>query len=325
MRKVKSKNLRIRDRALIAVLCLVMLVLCISPAFAEGESEFYEIDPYTNKILSDLNGNGTETISTKRLSTNCTFDTVKRVFEYSVGSDANSYVTASVFNNEYVSDPVTVDASNADNVVVYKDGEALETKETYNLKAAGNYAVRNGINGDDVLTFQILPESINNLNRFEIPSIFYVVNAYVDDQKIPTGNVNYIKLEEEGAYTIKYNSSMGVSRTVRFTIDRTAPELEIIGVENGAANGPISIGETEENSTLEVYFNGDPVSIGDKYSTPGKYHMVYTDAAGNITSYDFTIKMYLNVSAGLVIVLTIAILLALVVYMKYLHMHMRTY
>jgi len=208
MRKVKSKNLRIRDRALIAVLCLVMLVLCISPAFAEGESEFYEIDPYTNKILSDLNGNGTETISTKRLSTNCTFDTVKRVFEYSVGSDANSYVTASVFNNESVSDPVTVDASNADNVVVYKDGEALETKETYNLKAAGNYAVRNGINGDDVLTFQILPESINNLNRFEIPSIFYVVNAYVDDQKIPTGNVNYIKLEEEGAYTIKYNSSI---------------------------------------------------------------------------------------------------------------------
>jgi len=321
--KAGKINKKTSGRVVSAVLCLFLIVLSQVSVFADNE--LYEVDPITNRIIGDVNGNGSESISTRRLTTNCTFDSSSKKYVYTVGDNASVYFTSSVFNGEYVSEIVTIDARNASNVVIYRDGTEVAASDIYNLQDAGYYMVKNGSKDETVMSFEILPSVINNLNRFDVPSMYYIVSASVDGQKISAGNLSYIRLEKEGSYIIKYNSSsLGISRTVSFTIDRTAPVLEIAGLKDGYANGPVTIGERESESTLTVLLNGEEISVKDKYTQHGNYHMLYTDKAGNVSSYDFTIKMYLDINAGLVLALFGAIILGVGAYMIYLRKHMRT-
>ncbi len=117
-------------------------------------------------------------------------------------------------------------------------------------------------------------------------------------------------LSDEGNYLITISDSAGNSKEYKFTIDKTAPSLSLAGVTNsGFTNGNVSaswsttVGNvgaqlTNSNDVLTVKYSRSttssfPTSATTAYSSAlsleGNYRIEINDAAGNITSYTFTI------------------------------------
>lgn len=293
--------------------------MCTVTSFCNSH---YEVDPITNDIVD---GDGTTSVKSKRVSTNCTYDVDKEVFVFPLGMNSSVYITSTVYDGENISEEVVIDGTMGSGFIITKNGEALEDTDIYYLRDAGYYVVSNISNDEKILSFNILPGKISNLNKFEVPSLYYLVNVYFNGEKISSGSMNYVLLDNEGEYTITYRSSgLDISRTVSFIIDKSGPVLEISGVTDGIAKGPVSIGSREVGSTLVVLLNGESVAVKDTYTNYGTYHLIYTDEAGNVSTYDFVIKMYLDINAGFVVGILAVIAVGVVGYMIYLRKHMRT-
>lgn len=107
----------------------------------------------------------------------------------------------------------------------------------------------------------------------------------------------YIKgtsITAEGKHTIVLKDTAGNSRTYTFIIDKTNP----IGTLNGVANGGITGGDvsftwaspsTTESPIVSVTRNGVAYVHSMVISASGRHTIVITDAAGNFTTYTFTI------------------------------------
>lgn len=107
-------------------------------------------------------------------------------------------------------------------------------------------------------------------------------------------------LEEEMDYILfaKVTDKAGhvKVKTVRFTIDKTTPELEISGVTNGFSNTVLAPEITYNDQNLDsnktsVTLNGQPYNSGTPIAEEGKEHIlraVITDKAGHVTEKTFT-------------------------------------
>ncbi len=125
-----------------------------------------------------------------------------------------------------------------------------------------------------------------------------------------TANTAYTsELSSEGNYLIVITDRAGNSTSYIFTIDRTAPVLELEGDNGGYTNGSVSAGwdtavggvkaqRMNDNDVLTVMYSRSdtkdfPSSAGNGYtgalSSEGNYLITITDSAGNSTSYKFTI------------------------------------
>ena len=92
----------------------------------------------------------------------------------------------------------------------------------------------------------------------------------------------------EGLHTIVLTDAAGNSSTYTFEIDRTAPTGTLTGVANGGiTNGDVSFSWPESSCSAEL--NGNTYNAGDVISAEGTYMLILTDAAGNSTTYTFTI------------------------------------
>ena len=125
-----------------------------------------------------------------------------------------------------------------------------------------------------------------------------------------TANTPYSsELTAEGNYLIVISDRAGNSTSYMFSIDRTAPVLELEGDNGGYTNGNVSAGwdttaggvrtqRMNDNDVLTVlYARSDtkdfPSSADNEYAgaltAEGNYLLVISDSAGNSTAYKFTI------------------------------------
>src|SRR5690606_36560455 len=99
---------------------------------------------------------------------------------------------------------------------------------------------------------------------------------------------------EEGEYELLVTDASGNADTVRFTIDKTLPE--ITGVEDGASyNTDVTPAFNEGEGVL----NGEPFTSGTPVTAAGAYTLVVTDAAGNETVVRFTVGVLPGAPSGL--------------------------
>ncbi|MFR5040483.1 MAG: hypothetical protein ACLTDA_11595, partial [[Eubacterium] siraeum] len=92
-------------------------------------------------------------------------------------------------------------------------------------------------------------------------------------------------LSDDGEYEIVLTNMDGQTFVVSFVIDKTAPEYELTGADNGATvNNDISL-VFGEGITAEVSINGDTLAYmsGEVLMAEGEYEFTLTDKAGNKT------------------------------------------
>lgn len=92
-------------------------------------------------------------------------------------------------------------------------------------------------------------------------------------------------LSDDGEYEIVLTNMDGQTFVVSFVIDKTAPEYELTGADNGATvNNDISL-VFGEGITAEVSINGNTLAYmsGEVLMAEGEYEFTLTDKAGNKT------------------------------------------
>ncbi|WP_339318037.1 S-layer homology domain-containing protein [Paenibacillus sp. FSL R10-2734] len=109
---------------------------------------------------------------------------------------------------------------------------------------------------------------------------FNMGNATLNGDSFVSGS----EVRDEGDYTLIVTDGTGNVTTIQFTIDKTAPAVS--GVTEGSSyNTNQSATFNEGTATM----NGDPFASGATVSAEGDYKLVVTDAAGNVTTVNFTI------------------------------------
>ena len=110
-------------------------------------------------------------------------------------------------------------------------------------------------------------------------------------------------LTENGAYEIVFENYDGFSATYSFVIDKTAPELNMEGAQNGkATNNDVTVSVPESGLIVQLYKDGELVGnyeSGTTLTEEGNYRITATDAAGNVTEVSFTIDKSVDFSADI--------------------------
>ena len=150
--------------------------------------------------------------------------------------------------------------------------------------------------------------------RMNDSDVLTVLYARSDSKDFPSSaEIEYAgALTAEGNYLIVISDSAGNSTAYKFTIDKTAPTLSLLGTENGgftreavssewsSSVGGIGSQLTNDGDRLSVmYARSDggeyPTSATQAYAkaltAEGNYLLVITDRAGNNTKYTFTIDV----------------------------------
>lgn len=235
-------------------------------------------------------------------------------------------VESSVMDGMIVSEPVTLTSDNSSALILYKDGERLSRKDEASFSDIGYYVVQYNDNEGvtrTIMDFMIVGEKTGLVDSYDLPGGFSVTEATRDGVSISKSST--IDMTKEGEYHIAYQCDRTkVAYTLDVGIDHTAPVLALEAVKNGVAKGPVDISDVEEGATVAITLDGKNYNYREKLSQSGNYEITVTDAAGNETFYAFTIRIYLDSSAYISIVIVLAILAGVGGYMVFERKKLRT-
>ena len=99
-------------------------------------------------------------------------------------------------------------------------------------------------------------------------------------------------LKDEGEYKASAIDTLGNIVEVSFTIDKTAPEIVLTGVENnGKTNGTVAVTVAEETAMVKVYLNDAEIEyvFSSELSDEGVYRVTAMDDIGNVAESTFFI------------------------------------
>jgi len=302
------------------LISLILILSCFVSAFAVRT---YELDERTGDIVNNTTG---ETNSTMNISANCYYDKNEKEYVYLMGTADSSTLRCSVFNGMVVTQPVSIKLGTSVKIEIYRNGILYEPEDLSNINETGSYVVMKPNMGETILSFRIVSQTTCALDMYKVPDIFFIASATRDGVIVPVSG-NDIDLTVDGKYEISYTAKKSnLTYNLDIVVDHQAPELEIIGVdEDGIARGPVSFGEMEIRSSIQVLRDGTDVTsqIRKEYKDPGKYVVKYADEAGNVSIYYFTIEIFFNLSAWMFVVIAIGIVALVVGYMIYSRKHTR--
>ncbi len=167
----------------------------------------------------------------------------------------------------------------------------------------------------------------NTPYNYEITSVKWELENTVDDAKETTVKNSGTLLEatENGTYTVTMKSlTTGDEKTFTFTIDKTPPQVELVGCEqNEKTINNVTLKGCKVGDVVYVYRDGElvkTVRIESDYMDPptisesGKYRIVVENEAGIQTELVFERKYIPNVAGSiLIIVLGLAMVTGLMV------------
>ncbi|WP_325636740.1 gliding motility-associated C-terminal domain-containing protein [Parapedobacter sp.] len=163
----------------------------------------------------------------------------------------------------------------------FPSGGTLDTEGDYTLivtDAAGNMTVA-------AFTIDKTAPEITGVEdgasyNTDVTAAFNEGTATLNGEAFTSGTL----ITDEDEYTLVVIDASGNADTVRFTIDKTVPE--ITGVEDGALyNEEVTVSFNEGTATL----NGAAFASGTVVTDEDEYTLVVTDAAGNADTVRFTI------------------------------------
>ena len=294
-------------------LAAAMAVLLLGNAGAAQENTQL-VDSFTGEEVTD--GSSSVLHEQERISDRVIYDRKEDSYIYTA---ANGRVYTNVVDGMITQDAVSISADDAVGCTLYLDGERLDDPDLSAITQTGSYVLEtaNSTSSEPLFSFTIISDIAGaSLSGYRVPAGFAVDSVSVDGVERSAAG-GYIDLSEEGAYAIAYECpaadkfySLGVY------IDHTPPTLALDAVVDGRARGPVDVSDLEEGVAMLVYRNGEEVTVyNNEIDRSGDYTIELMDAAGNRTTYTFTIMVYLNISAWAVVLLLVLIGVALMVYL----------
>lgn len=171
----------------------------------------------------------------------------------------------------------------------YESGTKIKLEGFYTL------VLTNEINNTNIYTFTIdktAPVAVfEGLNEYNYSNNM-VIATFDESDAIArlNGNPYYsgIQLKEENVYSLELTDIVGNINVYTFTIDKTAPEGELVGVDNnGFTNKSVSF-KWDDNATAVL--NDKIYNKGSSIKEEGSYSITLTDLAGNVSYYSFEIS-----------------------------------
>lgn len=259
------------------------------------------VDSYTGKTYSELAAMADQGKNYDApISENCSYDARRDRFVYSYAG-FDEAVVANVADGMVVNSKVEIQVSDKMDYTLYCNGSEISVDDMRNITKPGAYTLHIGgkQNGINVLTFQIVGR-YSNITNFMAPSGFMILSVLKDDAPLYT-STNIVSLTDEGHYYITYFCRAN-EKDYYFDIyiDHTAPVLALAEVnEKGFARGPVDISDAlnEENVQMLIKRDGVQIEYARVLKESGSYTIDIADQAGNISSYQFTILVYLNMSS----------------------------
>lgn len=199
---------------------------------------------------------------------------------------------------------------------VYHNGKPVEDTSQTEFKESGEYilTLRNHAESRErSVRFVILDAYVNDLQEYRLPDGFEYTKITLNGEKKSLSYNNYYDFLEEGYYELQWeNSRIDQIFTTEFTLDLTAPTLNLSEARNGAASGKVSFIDMEEGEYVRWIRDSkeegrieDPSEV---LSKKGNYVLRVYDQAGNYTEYAFTLEGYFDVNAILAILFVIALI-----------------
>jgi len=311
-------------RTLTLILCAVIVAMFSCSSFAA----IVTYDQFTGEVESVKTVSGedlskTEAGGKQKITAYSYYDTTdRRYYYYSENSKSTGYVSSSVCDGEYTRDDVKITFTDGIDVQLYHDGKLLEMSSGMIIDEPGNYLVKDVLSDKTLFDFVVLSKVTGSVYSYELPSSYFLSGCTIDGHtQLVSGST--VDMTKDGEYVISYvNVYDGMKRSLSVRIDHTAPVLDILGVTDGQAHGPVNFGELEDNSSLLVTIEGVEIPAKTEYKDAGTYFVTYTDEAGNSSVYEFTIYAYLDVQAWAAIICVVLIIIAALVYMMYWRKHL---
>lgn len=299
---------------ILAVLIICMMTLPAGYSWA-AESDAY--DKFTGERVAEYD----ETVYTFSMNNNCTYDRRTKMYTYSTSSMANSKINSNIYDGMITNDAVVIEPESKANIIVYKNGEEMETHDALSIKAEGQYKVFS--RDTQIFTFTIINDKTGLISSYRMPKDFVVISALRDGEKLAY-NSAIVDMSDEGTYEITYRNSVnGVTYNLRTLIDSTPPEVTFQGVKNGLAKGPVTVSCNEKKVSMIGYLNGEEFKVGKQLKKSGQYQIYAYDEVGNESSYSFRIRIYFNISAWATAALIIMAIAIITAYLIYARKHLR--
>ncbi len=320
----------------ITILLLAVLLMLSLPVYAEEtgstaptEPEDYAgpLDPITGLPPSEqvLPENGDEVVLSKGVYG----------YDRKAGHYVN-YVEKITFFSNYPRDAVipygevmSITLPGGLTSVLYRNGTEVVDPDLTRLEQAGSYVLEvfAGGNGSTSFCFRILESLTNSISEITLPSGFSFDYITLNGEEYSTEYSNYAAFLEDGAYEVRWAcQTIGKQYTLTFRRDTQPPELTLADVVGGNAYGPVAITGVEADGYIVVTDEDGSATTyrsSTTLSKAGKYKISVYDAAGNSNAYELTIHFYLNMSAGVAIMLVLAAILGLYLYGRYIRKHPR--
>lgn len=222
-----------------------------------------------------------------------------------------------------------IDIPTGINAQLYKDGELLDVQQRYTVTEAGRYVLQlENVSGKkETYDYIILADTVNYFNKITMPEGFRLNYIEHNGKKLTLQYNNYADLIVDGSYRIGWIcEGADLYYHTDFVLDTEPPVLALPQVVNGESNEPVTITDLEDGAVIKctvdeiVSYIDNPNTVLDE---PGSYELVVSDAAGNVSVYNFRINLYVDVYGYIAIIMLIALVSGLVIYSKWLKKHMR--
>ena len=288
-------RVRIRKTIALALCGMVLFGTLCAPAIA-ADDVYYSgvLDAETGEAVSSM-----QSPTRVRISQTTYYDREAHSFVFPTGSGIYE-VRANVADGMIVSEPVSISADDGVEVVLSRNGTALENVNLYEINRPGKYTV--GVTGLDsavnLFGFTIVGATSNLSGGYVMPEGFYILEATLDGEETQYDR-NFIALEDEGLYEIEYVCpETSLHYTLSTIIDHTPPELTLDGKrdKDGRFHSAVQISGFQQGDSIAMTRDGADVSFPSdgKLTEAGIYQLLVFDAAGNSTTEQFTILVYLD-------------------------------
>ena len=253
------------------------------------------------------------------------YDSDEKAFLYFVDTAASKAVRSNVADGMITDQTVTVKADAGVALAVYMNGKRLEGVSGGTFRTPGEYVVMylGGAIAERMLTFTIVPQLCNSVTSYTLPKGFEMLEATLDDVPVLFEN-NFIKFSGEGQYMIRYRCVKTEEvYQLQMKTDFTGPTLALKEVTNGTARGPVDISDARNAAAVNIYHNGEKINRKDVLTESGEYHIELADAAGNKTTYTFTILVYFDGNSWLFFLLVLGSCVSVMIYLVHSRKHLR--
>ncbi len=274
-----------------------------------------ELDPATN-LPMETSDDAVPTTGRVEVSDSMYYDMDRHQFVYPVANTVNEiYSTAA--DGMILTKAVSITAGSDAMVTLYRNGSEY-TGKLSNINLPGEYVlnIRSGSDVTQLFSFTLIQKTTAMVSEYRMPDGFRVVNATVNGEGIAYDRSN-VNMEQEGEYVIEYEClGTEIPYTLEVYIDRTPPELQFSGRINSSnqVRSALQFTGVEEGGSVTVTRANQDVTPSPSngvytLSNSGTYFIEVTDAAGNVTSYQFEIMLYFNIGS-ILFILFAALLLA---------------